>query len=518
MLVIPGGFTEVPGFLINSLSMKKIIVTIVLLAGLYVQAQQKNTLLDQGFWKSLPSLNEVKAEVAKGSSPSEYNPMKMDAATLAILGGAPTDVVAYLVEQPGNSMGKITHEGRTYLHWAAMKGNTEIVSLLLSKGADLNLEEEHGLTPAYLAVNNAGCTVAMVETFVKNGLDLKKKYKDNTTLLLVAIAADKDFSVTEYLIKKGLSVKDADANNNTAINYAARGGNTEGIKKLLKLGVKYNEQALIFAAQGTRRGANTVDVFKYLVDELKIKPGITTKEGDNVLHLISKKQNQEEAAAYFLNKGVSANQVNSEGDTPLIVAAGGKDIAVIQALLAKTKNINAVNSKGESALTQAVKSSTGEVVSYLISKGADVKVTDKKGNTLTYYLVDGYRAPRGGFGTGSGKDDFTDKLQLLKQNGLNPAAPQKDGNTLYHTAITKNSLDLLKKLSGYDININAQNTEGLTVLHKAAMTAKDDEILKYLVVNGAKKDIRTEMNESAFELAKENEFLQKNKISVDFLK
>ncbi|MNQ26376.1 hypothetical protein D3C85_396110 [compost metagenome] len=50
------------------------------------------------------------------------------------------------------------------------------------------------------------------------------------------------------------------------------------------------------------------------------------------------------------------------------------------------------------------------------------------------------------------------------------------------------------------------------------MISKDDAILKYLLSIGAKKEITTDFDESAYALAKENESLTKNNISVEFLK
>lgn len=95
---------------------------------------------------------------------------------------------------------------------------------------------------------------------------------------------------------------------------------------------------------------------------------------------------------------------------------------------------------------------------------------------------------------------------------------QKDGNTLYHLAVGKNDLNLVKKLEGLSININAKNAEGLTALHKAALVAKDDTLLKYIVSLNADKSIKTDFDETVYDIAKENEVLVKNQVNIDFLK
>ena len=68
-----------------------------------------------------------------------------------------------------------------------------------------------------------------------------------------------------------------------------------------------------------------------------------------------------------------------------------------------------------------------------------------------------------------------------------------------------------------DIDINAKNNEGNTALHIAAMKAKDAEILKFLIEQGADVKATTDFDESVYDLASENELLKKNKIDINFL-
>lgn len=109
-------------------------------------------------------------------------------------------------------------------------------------------------------------------------------------------------------------------------------------------------------------------------------------------------------------------------------------------------------------------------------------------------------------------------MNILQAKGLNLSVPQTDKSTLYHLAAQKDDLNLFKKLAGLHIDVNAKNAEEMTVLHKVALTAHDDKILKYLLSIGAKKEIETEFGETAYDLASQNEYLKNNKTDISFLK
>ncbi|RZF57439.1 ankyrin repeat domain-containing protein [Sphingobacterium corticibacterium] len=504
--------------------MKRLLTAALLLAALHAGAQE-NILLNKEFWAGKPDVNTVKAELAKGFDFKEIT-STADPILLAINNDAPIEVIKYLIDQPGVDLKRTLMEGRIYLHVAAQKNNAPVVDYLLTKGSDMNFLDANHHTALSFAAFNTHLSPAVIDVFVKHGLDIQQKYteKDGANLSMLAVGYDKDLSTTDYLISKGLSINSTDNSGNTIFNHAAKIGNLDVLKGLLKRGAKYTPAALFSAAGGTYRSANKLEVYQYLVDDLNIDPLITDKNGRNVLHLVVRKQNQGDVIDYFFKKGVDINKTDAEGNTPFIGAAGVKNVELIGRILPTVKNINAVNSNGESALTNAVKSSNAEVVALLLKNGADVNVIDKDGQNLAYLLIDAYR---GAGGRGSRQnataqtapaDELGAKLHVLKENGLNLASPFNDGSTLYHVAITKNDLALMKKISYFGIDINVKNEEELTVLHKAAMLAKDDTILRYLLSAGAKKDIGTSFGETAYDLAYENELLKQANISIDFLK
>lgn len=521
--------------------MKKLIFSIMLCAALISNAQQKNPLIDESFWKSNPTLAQVKPEVAKGFNFKDVEGSN-DPIFQAINNNASLEIIKFLIDQPGVNLSRTIHEGRIYLHTSVSKDLPEITDYLIKKGSDINFIDANGHTAATFAGFNGTLKVDVLDVLIKNGLDPNKKYetKDNADLLLLSIGNDKDFQITDYLLKNGASLSSTDKDGNGIFFYASRIGNVDILEELVKRGVKYDATALIAAAQGTYRSANKVDTYQYLVDGLKLNPKVITPQGQTLLHLVTKKnQNQDEVIAYLLSKGVDASIVDKDGNTAFINAAGGKSIEAVKLLFPFVKDINAKNNDGETALLNAVKSSTGEVVEFLIQNGADVNTTDKDGNNAAYLLVDSYREPRGrgGFGgapqqgsaqgraaqgqarpTAPQQDDFVIKLNALQAKGVDFTQTFKDGKTVFHIAADKGDVNILKKLADVKANINTQDKDGNTALHKAALVAKNDEALKYLVSLGADKSIKTEFGETAYDLAKENEILAKNNISIEFLK
>lgn len=492
--------------------MRKIAFTLLTFISLSVYGQ-KNVLLESTFWQNKPDVNAVKAEIEKGANPSQLNSNSFDPVVLAINADAPDETIKYLLTQPGNPITKLTHDGRIYIHWAAYRGNTALVDFLIKKGSAVNVKDSHGSSPITFAAGAGQRDPKLYDLFVANGANLKTDVNSaGANSLLLAIAADKDLKLTDYFIAKGLSLDSKDTQGNNAFAYAARGGSVEVLKALVKKGITVDPNAMLMAAEGTRRGNTPIEVFQYL-ETLKLNPTQLTKDGRNALHAIVRKPEQKEIIKYFLAAGVDVNQADLDGNTVLMnAAASNRDTSILALLLPKVKNINQPNKKGLTVMSMAVNSNTAEVVKYLLTKGADTKVLDASGNTLSYYLIQSFNG-----NNPAGLNDFDEKVKLLQAKGVDLTAAQKDGSTLYHLAVVKGDMSLFKRLEKLGIDVNAKNGEGLTALHRAAMVSKDDVLMKYLLSLGAKKEAKTSFDETAFDLASENESL-KGKVAIDFLK
>lgn len=485
------------------------ILLIGFLFGIQVYSQD-NIFLKREFWDSKPSIETIDLKIKEGNDIAEATSSNFDGVVYAILQEAPNKTIEYAISKEGNDVNKLTHDGRTYIFWAAYKGNVELMQYLISKGAKTNLTDDKGSTIMNFAASSGQKNTKVYDICLANGADLNKDLTPyGANALLLAAPFDTDFSLINYFTSKGLDLNSVDTDGNGIFNYVSKTGNIQLLNQLLEKGVTFNDNAMILASQGTRSATNLLEFFKYL-EGLGIKPNTISKDGTTALHALASRVNDQKLLGYFIEKGVDINQADANGVTAFMNAASRNSLEVVTLLSVNVKDINAKNNKGETALSLAVANNSPEIVEFLIGKNANVSVLDASGNHLGYYLLQSYNSKN--------TDVFETKLALLQSKGLDITLAQKDGNTLYHLALNNNDLELLKRVQKLDIDINAKNNEGLTALHKAAMKASDTEVLKYLISMGADKSITTDFEETVYDLASENELLSQKNIAIDFLK
>ena len=158
-----------------------------------------------------------------------------------------------------------------------------------------------------------------------------------------------------------------------------------------------------------------------------------------------------ECMQWFIAEGADVNNVNKDGNTPLITAAS-------------------MNLYPTGADTKARKV---KCVELLIEEGADVNKTDSDGETALY------------------RCNNAKCSQLLIEAGADVNFKMKDGQTALHLAGlcgNKNEAKLLIK-SGTDVN--CQNNDGETALHLASLNGNSD-IVKLLITAGGDVNITDE--------------------------
>ena len=99
---------------------------------------------------------------------------------------------------------------------AAANSNINQAKIAISKGADVNMQNNHGWTPLHYAVFN-NC-VEIVESLISKGANVNMKDDGGKTPLHVACCYGNK-EITELLISKGADVNDVSRSGNRPLQY-----------------------------------------------------------------------------------------------------------------------------------------------------------------------------------------------------------------------------------------------------------------------------------------------------------
>ena len=110
-------------------------------------------------------------------------------------------------------------DDRTMLHWAAAGGFLEVVTMLLARGASVNVTDEEEWTPL-LSAASAG-RLGVVRALVEVGADVNATTSRGGTPLAYACSKN-HLDVAAFLLEQGAKVDAKDANGDTPLHRAAR--------------------------------------------------------------------------------------------------------------------------------------------------------------------------------------------------------------------------------------------------------------------------------------------------------
>lgn len=236
---------------------------------------------------------------------------------------------------------------------------------------------------------------------------------------------------------------------------------------------------------------------------------VKNSEGDTPLH-VAATFGREDAAEVLIANGASIASKDKFGFKPLHVAARNSFLAaggVAKLLISNGANIHATTPGNISILHLAAEGGDPDLVELLIEKGANVNALDENLYTPLQWAVE-----RGRYRQkeiieillAAGADVLIENKMhhnpldeaLLRDNepiakllveALDPDTRDRSGQTLLHRAIRRRNVKMVKLLIEHGADVNAKDAQGDTPLDVAVNYIRNKEIVDLLMSKGAQK-------------------------------
>jgi len=243
------------------------------------------------------------------------------------------DPVAVLeILEEGAYPDSVDKEGWTPLTWAILHDSVELATVLI----------QHGASPCLLGEESElGRQVALpqleVSDRISNILVANEK--------LLTAAKKKDWKKTSEALQSAACVEARDEAGRTALLWAARHGDLDGLRLMLDWGADLHAQ----------------------------------DSGGNAATLSSVVSGNIEAVAYLLHSGATLGERSHEGESALHLAARANDGVTVQVLLATQMEIEDVDYRQQTPLHASAEANAAEAIAVLLQYGANPMAEDAAG-------------------------------------------------------------------------------------------------------------------------------------------
>ncbi|KAH7443234.1 hypothetical protein KP509_02G026800 [Ceratopteris richardii] len=268
------------------------------------------------------------------------------------------------------------------LHLAAKCGFLSVIKMLVEKGCDMNAMTNAGETALMLCV-----LFAHVECFRElliAGADFASINKNGQTVADLLDSCPHQVTICELMwdaILAGRDIFSSDLHVFSTLQFAARHGNIEVIKKILeqkKFDVNLQDTsgftpAMVAAQEGH------MEAFRLLL-HAGASIGLKNERGETALMLADKSGNKDECERVLLDL-ILENNFKERGFNTLHFAAMRGNCEALAYLLKQGCSINSWNDEDYTALMISVKESHVEACKLLLSQGADCYLANCRGDT-----------------------------------------------------------------------------------------------------------------------------------------
>ena len=241
-----------------------------------------------------------------------------------------------------------------YLNFAIDEGSINIVNLLLTNGAQIELTTAiSGFTSLYRAVKSG--SIKIVDILLKNGAKPSIDIIDTSQLyscLHLAVLNNSN-KIIKLLLDNGADINIKDSNSQTPLHFAV----SKGLLKIVKLLID-----------------NNADI------------SVKTKNGQTPLH-IATIQDSLDMVKLLIKSGADVSSINNFGQTPLHIATMKDSLDMVKLLIKSGADVSSINNFGQTPLHIATIHGSLYMVKLLIDSGAEISPSDDYGHTPEDYAI-----------------------------------------------------------------------------------------------------------------------------------
>ena len=425
------------------------------------------------------------------------------------------------------------------LHWLVERGDTEGVRAMLEQGADPSAPNRLGVTPLYLA--SAHGDAAQIELLLAAGADPNARDTVGETMLMAAVGSG-ELSAVQSLLAHGADVNARDmAYEQTALMFAARAGSTDIASALIDAGAEVDARTRLgpeprWVLPNSRAGFGFgIGIIRGgLPEDRGMRP---FQDGSMTPLLYAAREGHTTTVARLLDAGAAIEGVEANGITPLLMAIANDRMATATLLVERGAVLDTQDWYGRSPLWEAVnvrnlylhnqtfehvveRGPALELIRLLLDRGANPNPRTKESPPVRNQLLSSTgtlewvdftgQTP---FLTAALAGDVT-VMRLLLEHGADPHIATFHGTTPLMAAAGVNwvvsqtytegpesLLAAVKLCHELGMDVNAANSMGITAVMGAANRGSDD-IIEYLVANGARLDVVDNENRSPLDWAR----------------
>lgn len=480
------------------------------------------------------NIDRVKAAIDKGDGNAVWE--QETPLCFALAYGNRWEVAKAIIQAPRVDVNKRgTHEDgfgntweRTPLLIAAENGQTEIVDLLLKKGADINardrtngaplsqgntalilaaamnhldtvrlllaqakkpdvlLKEREGKTAFWFAVANEN--LEMTKLLLSHGSKINLPDKSGASVLTTTVL-HKKYDVLDFLVSKGADINKAD-NNGTTPFVAAIGFKNKNktvvlkyLEKFLTFKPRLNHAGVDYSALHEATQYDFVEAIGLLLD-YGVNINLSSPASGRTALYIAAMSKKIDVARYLISRGAKTEIQDKAGYTPLLAAAIVTDPEMVQVLIEGGAVVN--TRSAASNLTPLVMAAGNPnpfkhksyltIMNILLDNKADIDFPASDGRTALIAAA-----------MCADQEQALEKVSLLLDRGAKPDMVKHGGETALMLAAGRGHEKVAELLIDKGADVNLKNGAGETAMSYAKRSGKT-AIITLLESKGAKPD------------------------------